>query len=159
MLWIERSSYLTERRERCSTIPSAPGLSTSRSRPPAQSGFPLPGVADSVGPLRRLDAASKSRRKNGGGGESRTQRRKQIDIKKAKQPGSSFEFPGRRVFRVLNYATSRFADCRKASRGCFSAVLVRLNSSHFFGVLSKLGQSTPFSVARLVAQLTEGFAL
>src|ERR1700682_88342 len=58
------------------------------------------------------------KRKNGGGGESRTQRRKQIDIKreKAKRRGNSFEFPGRRIFRVLNYATSRFSDCRKASR-------------------------------------------
>jgi len=71
---------------------------------------------------------------------------KQIDIKreKAKQPGSSFEFPGRRVFRVLNYATSRFTDCRKASRGRSSVVLVRLESSPFFGVFVQTWTAYPY---------------
>ncbi len=57
---------------------------------------------------------SKSKRKNVGGGESRTiaeNNRYYCKREKAKRPGSSFEFPGRRIFRVLNYATSRFADC------------------------------------------------
>jgi hypothetical protein len=85
---------------------------------------------------------SRSKRKNGEGEGSRTQRRKQNDIKseKAMRPGSSFEFPGRRIFRALNYATSRFADCRKASRGRSSVVPARHESSPFFGGLSKLGQ-------------------
>ena len=68
----------------------------------------------------------KSKRKNVGGGESRTiaeNNRYYCKREKAKRPGSSFEFPGRRIFMVLNNATSCFADCRKPSRGRSSGSL------------------------------------
>ena len=68
---------------------------------------------------------------------------------KEKRPGSSFEFPGHRVFRVLNYATNRFADCRKARRGRSSVVLVRHKiESIFRSVCPNLDNVSLLSVAQ-----------
>jgi hypothetical protein len=93
-------------------------------------------------------------------GWSRTLRRRQVDIKreKAKQPGSSFEFPGRRLFTVLNYAATRFADCRKASRGrsSGSARWTRIESI-YRSVGSRLGQRILSICSPLSSPTSRGF--
>ncbi len=93
-----------------------------------------------------------------GGVEPHAENRSILRKRKQNGPEALFGVPGRRILKVLNYATSRFPIAEKQAEIVLPVVL---ESSSFFGVFVQTWTKHPYlyRVAHLVAQLVEGSAL